>query len=46
MKQNEVNNAPDPAQNPFVFIWLANCVIYSEVVAYLVMKGRKKSEQR
>ena len=24
MKQNDVNNAPDPAQNPFVFIWLAN----------------------
>ena len=28
MKQNDVNNAPDPAQNPFVFLWLANCVIY------------------
>ena len=22
MKQNDVNNAPDPAQNPFVFLWL------------------------
>ena len=42
MKQNEVNNALDPAQNPFAFIWLANCVIYSVVVAYLVMKDRKK----
>ena len=29
MKQNNVNNAPDPAQNPFVFLWLANWVIYS-----------------
>ena len=42
MKQNDVNNAPDPAQNPFVFLWLANCVVYSVVVAFLVMKGWKK----
>ena len=46
MKQNDVNNAPDPAQNPFVFLWLANCVIYSVVVAFLVLKGWEKSEQR
>ena len=39
MKQNDVNNAPDPEQNPFVFLWLANCVIYAVVVAFLVMKG-------
>ena len=39
MKQNDVNNAPDPVQNPFVFLWLANCVIYSVVVAFLVIKG-------
>ena len=42
MKQNNVNNAPDPAQNPFVFLWLANCIIYSVVVAFLVMKAGKK----
>ena len=43
MKQNDVNNnAPDPAQNPFVSLWLANCVIYSVVVAFLVLKGWKK----
>ena len=42
MKQNDVNNAPDPAQNPLVFLWLANCVIYSVVVAFLVLKGWKK----
>ena len=40
MKQNNVNNAPDPAKNPFVFLWLANCVIYdSVVVAFLALKG-------
>ena len=27
MKQNDVNNVPDPAQNPFAVRWLANCVI-------------------
>ena len=43
MKQNNnVNNAPDPAQNPFVFLWLANCVIYSVVIAFLVLKGWEK----
>ena len=42
MKQNDVNNAPDPAQNAFVFLWLANCVIYSVVVAFLLLKGWKK----
>lgn len=42
MKQNDVNNALYPAQNPFVFIWLANCVINSVVVAFLVLKGWKK----
>ena len=38
MKQNDVNNAPDPAQNPFVFLWLANCFIYSVVVERLEKK--------
>ena len=37
MKQNDVNNAPDPAQDPFVFLWLAICVI-SVVVAFLVIR--------
>ena len=47
MKQNNnVNNAPDPAQNPFVFLWLANCVIYSVVIAFLVLKGWEKSEEQ
>ena len=39
MKQNDVNSAPEPARKPFVFLWLANCVMYSVVVAFLVMKG-------
>ena len=26
MKRSDVNNAQDPAQNPFVFLWLANRV--------------------
>ena len=42
MRQNDLNNAPDPAQNPFVLLWLANCVIYSVVVAFLVLKSWKK----
>ena len=42
MKRMNVNNAHDPAQNPFVFLWLANCVTYSVLIAFLVMKGWKK----
>ena len=38
MKQNVVN----PSENPFSYLWLANCVIYSVVVAFLLLKGWKK----
>ena len=30
-----------PTQNPFGFLWLANCVLYSVVCAFLLMKGCK-----
>ena len=30
-----------PTQNPFGFLWLANCVLYSVVGAFLLMKGCK-----
>ena len=29
-------------QNPFGFLWLANCIVYSVVCAFLLMKGWKK----
>ena len=31
-----------PTQNPFGFLWLANCALYSVVCAFLLMKGWKK----
>ena len=31
-----------PTQNPFGFLWLANCILYSVVCAFLLMKGWKK----
>ena len=31
-----------PGENPFVHLWLANCVLYSVVVTFLVSKGWKK----
>ena len=31
-----------PTQNPFCFLCLANCVLYSVVCAFLLMKGWKK----
>ena len=32
-------------QNPFGFLWLANCVLYSVVCAFLLMKGWKKTRE-
>ena len=29
--------------NPFTYIWLANCILYSVVAAFLVLKGWKKN---
>ena len=31
-----------PGENPFAYLWLANCVLYSVVVTFLVSKGRRK----
>ena len=35
-------NSVVPGQNPFAYLWLANCVLYSVVVTFLVSKGWKK----
>ena len=34
-----------PTQNPFGFLWLANCALYSVVSTFLLMKGWKKEGQ-
>ena len=34
-----------PTQNPFGFLWLANCVLFSVVCAFLLTKGWKKQGQ-
>ena len=31
-----------PIDNPFGYLWLANCVLYSTVAAFLLLKGWKK----
>ena len=35
-----------PTQNPFGFLWLAYCVLYSVVCAFLLMKGLTKKNQK
>ena len=40
MSQNSIS----PIDNPFGYLWLANCVLYSTVVAFLLLKGCKKTE--
>ena len=38
MSQNSIS----PIDNPFGYLWLANCVLYSTVAAFLLLKGCKK----
>ena len=38
MKQCRVS----PTDNPFSYLWIANCVLYSVVTAFLLHKGWKK----
>ena len=38
MKQNQAS----PGENPFSYLWIANCALYSVVVAFLLNKGWKK----
>ena len=38
MKQNQAS----PGEYPFSYLWIANCVLYSVVVAFLLNKGCKK----
>ena len=43
IKQNSV---PDPAKNPFEFLWLVNCIVYSVIIAFYFSKGWKKTAGR
>ena len=38
----EIMKQASPWENPFSYLWIANCVLYSVVVAFLLNKGWKK----
>ena len=38
------NTIPDPAQDPFGYLWIANCLLYSVIVAFYISKDWKKSD--
>ena len=42
---NEIINQhiTSPAGDPFIFLWIANCALYSSVAAFLLLKGWKKA---
>ena len=50
MKLNNKNNTIDPAQDPFVYLWLINCVLYAVVAAFLIVNtsqtGKGKAEDK
>ena len=33
------------AEHPFAYLWLANCVLYSVVVAFMLLKGWKRESR-
>ena len=41
LKQNTI---PDPAQDPFGYLWIANCILYSVIVAFYISKDWKKGD--
>ena len=41
MEQHQVS----PRENPFSYLWVANCVLYSVVMAFLSNKGWKKQRR-
>ena len=42
MQRNNIS----PTENPFEYLWIANCVLYSVVTAFLLAKGWKKQGPR
>ena len=36
------NTIPDPAQDPFGYLWIVNCILYSVIVAFYISKDWKK----
>lgn len=42
IKQRSV---PDPVENPFGFLWLVNCIVYSVIIAFYISKGWKKNSR-
>ena len=37
----EIMKQASPGENPFSYLWIANCVLYSVIVAFLLNKGWK-----
>ena len=42
LMRREVEHSIDPTTNPFGYLWMANCILYSVVAAFLINKGWKK----
>ena len=42
LMRREVEHSIDPTTNPFGYLWMANCILYSVVAAFLINKRWKK----
>ena len=38
------NTIPDPTQDPFGYLWIVNCILYSVIVAFYISKDWKKGD--
>ena len=38
------NTIPDPAQDPFGYLWIVNCILYSVILAFYISKDWKKGD--
>ena len=42
LMRREVEHSMDPTTNPLGHLWMANCILYAVVAAFLINKGWKK----
>ena len=43
-QRSKQSSVPDPAENPFRFLWLVNCIVYSVIIAFYISKGWEKQQ--
>ena len=40
-----MEHSMDPTTNPFLHVWMANCILYAVIAVFLINKGWKKQSR-